>query len=161
MIMNTRTIPNLEPVLKSLHVQCSRPLAFEVFTARIHEWWPLDTHSVGQTAARSVVLEPAEGGRLYERCDDGTEHLWGTVTHWDPPCGFDCTWHPGRAPEQATRLKLRFDTEGRGTHVTLEHDGWEALGEQAEETRAGYDTGWENVFGAQYRDAAATMAAAG
>lgn len=152
--MTAEAVPELEPVRKELVVRCRLGLAFEVFTARMAEWWPMASHSVGQEQTRSVTVEPAVGGRLYETCADGSEHTWGEVTHWDPPSGFDCTWHPGRQPNQATRLSLRFEAEGEGTRVRLEHRGWEILGDLAEETRAGYDGGWETVLMTLYKEAA-------
>ena len=148
----------LPPVRKDLVVHCRPKLAFDVFTARISDWWPLATHSVGAEEATGVSLEPRQGGRLFETCTDGAEHVWGHVTHWDPPAGFDCTWHPGREADTATRLSLRFHADEGGTRVVLEHAGWEILGDEAEATRNGYDGGWESVFGEAY--AAAVLAAA-
>lgn len=144
-------IPALLPsVRKELVVRCRPELAFDVFTARMSDWWPLATHSVGAEEARSVTVEPEAGGRLYETCADGAEHLWGRVTHWDPPSGFDCTWHPGRDDTAATNLSLRFHPHDDGTLVVLDHLGWEILGDQAEEVRSGYDGGWQSVFLEQY-----------
>ena len=155
---STVTHTQLPPVRKELVVRCRPELAFDVFTARMSEWWPLATHSVGADEATSVTVEPREGGRLFETCTDGAEHVWGHVTRWDPPAGFDCTWHPGREADAATRLSLRFLADGDGTRVLLEHAGWEILGDEAEATRNGYDGGWESVFGESF--AAAIRAAA-
>ncbi|MDA8019918.1 MAG: SRPBCC domain-containing protein [Thermoanaerobaculia bacterium] len=156
--MTPDTLPTLGPVRKEIVVRCRLELAFEVFTARIAEWWPLDSHSVGQAQAQTVRLEPRVGGRLYEVCCDGSEHRWGLVTHWDPPSGFDCTWHPGREADQATRVSLRFESADAGTRVRLEHRGWEVLREHAEEVRAGYDGGWATVFEELYAAAANSVA---
>jgi hypothetical protein len=148
----------LPPVRKEVVVRCRRELAFEVFTARMAEWWPLASHSVGGPETRSVTVEPREGGRLYESRADGSEYLWGTVTRWDPPHGFDCTWHPGREPSTAQSLSLRFHSAGEGTRVELEHRGWEALAERAETTRSDYENGWDLVFGERFVAAAEVAA---
>lgn len=156
---STSAVSQMPPVCKELVVRCRPQLAFDVFTARMSDWWPLATHSVGAEEAQSVAIEPEEGGRLFETCADGAEHVWGHVTYWDPPAGFDCTWHPGREADAATRLSLRFHPVEDGTRVVLEHAGWEILGDEAEATRNGYDGGWESVFGEAY--ASAVVAAAG
>jgi len=36
----------LAPLTKAVVVDCSVERAFEVFTDRLGEWWPLATHSV-------------------------------------------------------------------------------------------------------------------
>ena len=60
-------------VRKSLHVAAPVERAWEVFTERIAEWWPLQTHSVHHERAETVVLEREEGGRMYERTACTTE----------------------------------------------------------------------------------------
>ena len=41
---------------------------------------------------------------------------------------------------------MRFVPEGDGTRVELEHRGWERWGDEAAETRASYDSGWDTVL---------------
>lgn len=50
--------------------------------------------------------------------------------------------NPERAP---TEVEVRFAPEGEGTHVELEHRGWEATGDP--QGRAGYQKGWNYVLG--------------
>lgn len=142
-----RTNPALEPVVKTITVPWPVERAFRRFTEEIAAWWPLATHSVGQSEARTCALEPREGGRLYETGDDGSEHAWGTVTRWDPPRAVAFTWHPGRAPETHQEVEVTFDPVEDGTRVRVVHTGWERLGEKAAETREGYVDGWEFVLG--------------
>jgi uncharacterized protein YndB with AHSA1/START domain len=84
-----------EAVIKK-SVVVRRPVeeAFELFTTDIATWWPVKTHSVAEENAETVILEPQEGGRFYERTRDGDEHLWGTVTVWEPPSKLAFTWQP-------------------------------------------------------------------
>jgi uncharacterized protein YndB with AHSA1/START domain len=93
-----------------------------------------------------VTLEPRIDGRLYETAPDGTEHLWGTVTEWDPPRRVSFTWHPGRAVDTRQEVAVTFRPAGTGCLVDLVHTGWERLGEKGAETRAGYDSGWDLVL---------------
>jgi uncharacterized protein YndB with AHSA1/START domain len=136
----------LQPVRKSVTVRLPRERAFELFTARIHEWWPLRTHSIGQADAQTVVFEGREGGRVYERTAAGMEHQWGTVLAWTPPDRILMTWHPGNAAHEAQRVEVRFFPVAGGTRLELTHAGWEALGDRATDYRSNYEGGWEGVL---------------
>ena len=147
----------VEPIRKSISVEAPLERAFAVFTDGISGWWPLETHSVGAgrdgVRAESATLEPADGGRLYERMSDGREAAWGRVLVWEPPHRVVLTWHPGTPESEATELELRFTAEGEGTRVELEHRGWERLAEKGKDYRARYDGGWDEVL-ARYAEAA-------
>jgi uncharacterized protein YndB with AHSA1/START domain len=135
------------PVLtKSVAVACAPAEAFQLFTAGISSWWPLATHSVFAHEALSCVFEPHVGGRVYERSASGGQAWWGTVFLIEPGRRLFLTWHPGRPPLTAQELRLHFVASEGGTRVELEHLGWEALGERAQETRKHYDTGWDEVL---------------
>lgn len=136
----------IEPVRRSVEVGCSVAEAFRLFTDDIDSWWPLATHSIGEANAEACYFEGREGGRIYESHGDGSVHLWGTVTAWDPPTRVVFTWHPGRDASTAQMVELRFFEIGGRTRVELEHRGWEVLGEKAAETRNAYETGWAGVF---------------
>jgi uncharacterized protein YndB with AHSA1/START domain len=115
--------------------------AFEAFTAGIGHWWPLATHSVfGERA--SVAFEP---DRLVERLGDRTAE-WGRVLAWDAPTFLRLSWHPGNPAEEATQLTVRFEQDGPGTSVRLEHEGWDhhPRGAAAAED---YRRGWPEVLG--------------
>jgi uncharacterized protein YndB with AHSA1/START domain len=130
------------PIHKSVRVRRKLEEAFALFTEGIDTWWPLATHSIFEERAQSVVLEGNVGGRLYERSVDGEEGLWGTVLVWEPPRRIVYSWHPGRGEETAQEVEILFTAEGDGTHVEVEHRGWE----RAPERRTGYDAGWEIVL---------------
>jgi uncharacterized protein YndB with AHSA1/START domain len=140
-------------VRKSVTVAVPVERAFEVFTAEIATWWPLRTHAVDTERSEAVVLEGQVGGRLYERTPEGDEHVWGTVTAWDPPHRIVYSWHPGRGEETAQEVEITFTAEDDGTRVALRHYGWEKLGEHTDATISSYDEGWDAVLG-RYVEAA-------
>jgi uncharacterized protein YndB with AHSA1/START domain len=140
-------------IRKSIAVACPAQAAFRVFTEQIGSWWPLATKSVGLERSETLVLEPRAGGRFYERTADGEEVEWGEVLVWEPPQRLVFSWHPGRGPESAQEVEVRFLRERDGTRIELEHRGWERLGDRAEETLAHYVGGWDEVL-ERYAEAA-------
>ncbi|MDX1624718.1 MAG: SRPBCC domain-containing protein [Gemmatimonadota bacterium] len=134
------------PVERSIQVPWDPDIAFHRFTERIDEWWPLETHACDPVKAVTCAVEPRVGGRLYETTRDGEEHLWGTITAWDPPRRLAFTWHPGRPDATRQDVEITFTPERGGTRVAVFHTGWERLGENAEETREQYGPGWEFVL---------------
>lgn len=143
----TGTETAIDPVHKTLRVACTPERAFEIFTAEIGSWWPAHSHSIGGEQVVEIVFESHVGGRIFERHVDGGEGDWGRVLEWEAPRRFVMSWHPGHSPAEATELEVRFEAEGEGTRVELEHRGWERRGERAHEARKGYNTGWEPVLG--------------
>jgi len=136
----------IEPVRKTVEVGCTVAEAFSLFTDEIDSWWPLATHSIGEADAEACYFEGREGGRIYESDADGSIHLWGTVTAWEPPARVVFTWHPGRDASTAQEVELRFSESADGTRVELEHRGWDILGDRAVETRNAYESGWVGVL---------------
>lgn len=136
----------IEPVIVDVKIEKAPGKVFDLFTRRMAEWWPLETHSLGASDDRPpklVIMEPHVGGRIYEVSENGAEHLWGSVTEWDPDRRIAFTWHVGRAPENGTHVTVDFQqTDTGGTHITLKHDNWHVLGEEADEQRDGYSKGW-------------------
>lgn len=139
------------PVTKTLVVAVPPERAFELFTARVAEWWPVETHALHAGEVETVVNECREGGRVYERTADGREATWSRILAWEPPHRVLYTWEVSR--EGDTELELRFEPVEGGTRVELEHRGWEALGAAAAERRESYRTGWDFVLG-RYAEAA-------
>ena len=117
----------IEPIRLAFDVDASPAHAFDVWTARISQWWPGD-HTVTAAPGLTVVLEPRPGGRIFERTVAGDEHDWGEVTVWEPPSRLVYLWHLRRDRADATEVEIRFlDRAGEGTRVEIEHRGWEAL----------------------------------
>lgn len=139
--------PVFPPLLKAVTVKASPEQAFRRFTDELASWWPLQSHSVGEGAAETVVMEGRVGGRIVERIRGGREAVWGTVTAWEPPRRVAFTWHPGAEPATAQDVEVRFTPVGGGTRVELEHRGFERLGRLARRARRGYPLGWAYVLG--------------
>jgi Activator of Hsp90 ATPase homolog 1-like protein len=130
-------------IRKSVEVRVIAETAFRVFTAELGSWWPIETKSVSQEEEETVVVEPAVGGRVYERARSGEEHLWGEVLIWEPTTRFAFSWHPGRALETAQEVDVRFTPVEGGTRVELEHRGWERLVGPEGEIPNHFDSGWD------------------
>jgi len=135
------------PLLKAVTVKAAPEQAFRRFTEELGSWWPLRSHSVGEEATETVLMEGRVGGRIVERIRGGREAVWGTVTVWDPPRRVAFTWHPGREPATAQDVEVRFTPLGDRTQVELEHRGFERLGQLARKARRGYPLGWTYVLG--------------
>lgn len=139
--------PYLEPIRQSASVQRPPEEAFRIFTTEIGRWWPRARYSVSQDRAKEVVLEPLPGGRVYEVRDDGKTFDWGRILTWEPPHRLVMSWHPGREPDVAQEVEVRFAAAGSGTRVDLEHRNWTRLGADAATVRERYNGGWREVFG--------------
>jgi len=148
-----RTVSDLT-LRKTIEVAAAPDRAFRLFTEGMAGWGPMRTHSVGEDRAETVVFEPGVGGRIYERTLDGDQHVWGTVTAWEPPGRVVFTWHPGRGPDTEQDVEVRFEASGAGTRVELVHTGWERLGDRAAAVRENYDGGWDLVVGERFAAAA-------
>lgn len=147
----------IQPIRKTIEVPCDSETAFRIFVENIATWWPLDGHSVSAMAgfvAKSVVLEPRVGGRVYEIAHDDLHHQWGTVRGFKPAEELTIDWHINVPPEQATQVHVLFtQLNNVGTRVDLTHSNWEVLGDRASGMRDGYNNGWVNVFERRYREA--------
>ena len=137
----------IEAVRKTVTVDCAVEEAFRVFTAGAQTWWPTDSHSIYGDDVKEIVFEEREGGEVYEVSGGGEKGHWATVVSWDPPNRLVLAWNIlGREPV-GTELEVRFLPEGGSTRVELEHRGWDAVAEEAEEKRDSDDTGWGHVLG--------------
>lgn len=146
------TSTTVEPIVKSITVRVPQERAFEVFTAGMDRWWNRE-YSIGAQPLETVVLEPHEGGRWFERDADGGECDWGRVLAWEPPSRVVLTWQVSAEwtydPTLATELEIRFTPVDDGaTEVRLEHRGLEQYGEAAASMRAQLDdpTGWAGLL---------------
>ncbi len=150
---DSRAETTVSPVEKSIDVPWDPATAFERFTSRMADWWPIETHSLFQDRAVTCAVEPRVGGRIYESSTGGEEADWGTVTEWEPPRRLAFTWHPGRSRESRQEVEVTFTAAAGGTRVRLVHSGWEriaVIGEDPGEVRSQYDGGWDLVLG-RYR----------
>jgi uncharacterized protein YndB with AHSA1/START domain len=151
----------IEPIHASVTVKAEPTLAFELFTERLDTWWPFERFSRAgdDFEGEGVKVERIEfqrrvGGRVLEHLSNGRVLPWAEVLVWEPPARVVLAWKPNSTPHPPTELEIHFTAHGNGTLVELEHRGWERLGEIAEESRAGYGTGWIGVL-ARFEDAVA------
>lgn len=137
---------SIAPVERRVNVALSPEQAFDLFTRDLASWWPLGSHSCSGDASASVVFGGGAGSAVVEIAGDGTRHVWGSLLAWDPPHGFEMSWHPGQSVEQATRVRVRFAPSAVGSELHLVHDGWDARGAEAATVRESYDNGWPRVL---------------
>jgi len=136
----------IEPLRLSYEIQCPADHAFEIWTARLSDWWPKG-HSVSGDPGTVVVLEPRVGGRIFERTPDGTEIDWGEITQWDPPHRLGYLWHISRDRSDATDVELTFVDRGDGsTRLDIVHSGWERLGAGGQGYRQANTGGWNALI---------------
>lgn len=133
-------------IAKTIDVRASPERAFDVFAARMGEWWHKE-HSIAQgTTQKDVIVEPRAGGRWYELGADGSEHPWGHVIAYDPPRRLLLAWQLDRDftfdPDLVTEVEVRFEPIGDGTRVHFEHRLLERMGEGAAEQFEAMDGGW-------------------
>ena len=134
--------PTIAPVVRGIDVDVPAARAFEIFTEDIGTWWPLEIHGVFDDRAKTCVMEPSVGGRIYEVAVDGEDAEWGTVTAFDPPNRVVWSWQPNPNRPAATEVEIVFIPQDEGTRVELTHRGWELFGDEGPEARASYDEGW-------------------
>src|SRR3954470_18247326 len=140
-----------DAVTHSVLVPLAPDKAFGLFADRFGEWWPKDSHHIADADAAEVFLEPREGGRWYERAEDGAECEWGRVLEVDRPNRILLAWHLTPEwrydpdPATATQVEVTFIAEEPATtRVTLTHSGFEVHGEPGAAMResVGGDGGW-------------------
>lgn len=140
------------PIHKTIVVAVSAERAFQAFTEEMSTWWPLATHHIGKADAKTVVIEPFEGGRWFERGVDGSECEWGRVRTWDPPKRLVLSWEISgdwrHDPSIQTEIEVRFSPEGASTRVDLEHRLLHYYGDKADQMRGIFESekGWMGLL---------------
>ena len=109
-----------DAVTHSVLVPLEPDEAFELFTDRFGDWWPKDSHHIGDADAADVFLDARAGGRWYERAEDGSRVRLGPRARDRPP-----EPHPARLaphagvefdpdPAKATQVEVTFIAEEDG-----------------------------------------------
>ena len=140
-----------EPIRLRRRVETAPDAAFELFTRRLHEWWPSDYTWSGDALAR-IEIEARPGGRCLEVDEDATPRVWGTVSEARPGQRLVFRWQirPDRGFEpdsrKASEVVVDFERgdEALVTEVRLEHRDFEQHGEGADAYREGLasERGW-------------------
>jgi uncharacterized protein YndB with AHSA1/START domain len=131
-------------------VKASQERAFKVFTEEMASWWHPDHHLI-QGELQTMVVEPREGGRIYDLAKDGSECSWARVLAYDPPSRFAFSWNISPRWEIETDLEKTSEIEvtftpedDQTTRVTLEHKHLDRHGEgwEGERDAVGSPGGW-------------------
>ena len=141
------------PIRREILVDADPAAAFEVFTAGLGQWWPLEelsVHGKGATVAFAdgqIVERPADWGADWGA--DGEAAVWGTVTRWEPSAAVAFTWHPGQPAERASQVVVTFAADPAAARAEYDH-GWplvldryqEHVGDQGDGGPGGEDDTW-------------------
>ena len=141
------------PIRKTITVPLRPDAAFDLFTDKLGDWWPVETHSIsgGQgKRPKAVKVDKKKGGHVTETTADGKAARWATITRWEQGKAFGLSWYVGRHEEEATDIMVIFTPIDTGTRVDLVHDGFHRLGETAAAQHQNYKTGWNLVFVQRY-----------
>jgi uncharacterized protein YndB with AHSA1/START domain len=135
-------VPESDRVTRSVEVSVDPATAFELFTARMDEWWrpgPFSWHDPSRAVGKR--LEPWVGGRWIEVWDRATGEGYeeGRVLVWEPGRRLVFTFRALAEPDEpATEVEVRFEPQAGGTRVVLEHRGLDRLSpERAARRRSG------------------------
>ena len=136
----------ISPVVRTVEVKAPPARAYELFVARITDWWPKGT-TVSKAPHEAIVVEPKAGGAWFERDADGKVTPWGKVLVWEPPSRLVLGWQLNSRfaydPDFLTEVEVSFAaTSGGGTRVTLEHRDLERFGADAETVAEQIGRGW-------------------
>ena len=153
--MTQPTMRQSEPVgtlSRVVIVQAPPDVAWRVFTEQMGTWWPLATHKIGRAPAVDTLMEPRVGGRWYERGEDGSTCDWGRVLVWEPPARLVLAWQISADWQYdsalQTEVEVRFQAQGKGTRVELEHRGLDRYGMRQEEMQRLFasERGWAGLL---------------
>lgn len=131
-------------IQKSAYLRCPPEQAFQIFTERISEWWPL-SHRPAKDPLSELVLERA--GRFCERASDGREIELGRVVAWEPPHRLALDFFVGTGPRQPTSVEVTFTPENQGTRVIVRHQARPESHDLWDQRVAVFERSWEAVLG--------------
>ena len=96
---------------KSVHLRLPPASAFELFTARVSDWWPPENRHLNDPTSTLHLLA---GGRFYERACDGRELELGKVLIWEPARRIVLDFYIATGTERPTLVEVRFEPDGDG-----------------------------------------------
>jgi len=133
-------------VEKSIVIAASPERVWRAWTDEISRWW-VKPYFIDPERALGLVIEPHAGGRFVEKWgDDGVGYLLGHVIEWLPPQRLAFTWTENDWSGVSTVVSVKFHEEGRGTRVTLVHEGFDRVPDGAGQ-RSSYESGWGDLLG--------------
>ena len=141
---------SIAPIVQSVTVGLPVTRAFALFTGRMGRWWTPNM-TIGAKPHVDIVIEPASGGRWFERDEDGAETDWGKVLAWEPPTRVLLGWQLDATfkldPNLVTEVEVRFDAQDEhSTLVTLEHCTLDRFGPSAAKIAEAPASGWPGLM---------------
>jgi uncharacterized protein YndB with AHSA1/START domain len=82
---------SIAPIVRTVETKAPPARAFEIFSRRMHDWWPKGK-TIAPNPHVAVVVEPHAGGAWFERDAEGNETHWGNVLAWEPPHRLLLAW---------------------------------------------------------------------
>jgi pyruvate carboxylase len=105
-------------ITKTVQLACDAKRAFEIFTEQASAWWPPARRHTSDPHSSIAMLQT---GRFWERASDGREVELGVVREWRPGERLVLDFYPGSDADHPTQVTVRFEANGDGTRVTIEH----------------------------------------
>lgn len=147
------TADPIPPIRASVTVDAPPADAFAGFTDGMASWWPRAFTWSGELLER-IGMDGHVGGFCYEIGANGMRLDWGRVSAWEPPQRLAFSWQigpdrvPQPSPARASEVAVTFEAAGDGTRVTVEHRGWERLGEagSAYRQQLAHGGAWETIL---------------
>jgi uncharacterized protein YndB with AHSA1/START domain len=131
-------------IQKSVLLRCPPKEAFQLFAARISEWWPT-SHRLTKDPESELFLEPS--GRFWERARDGREMELGRVRVWEPPHRLTLDFYLGTSAAQPTAVEVTFIAENDGTLVTVHHQAKPESQDLWNQRAPIFERSWQAVLG--------------
>jgi hypothetical protein len=138
-------------MVKSVTLPLAPVAAFELFTSRTGEWWPIDRRHSQDPASEIFLLET---GRFYERARDGREVELGQVRCWQRPHRILLDFFVATGREKPTEVEITFVAREGGTEVTVIHRPKPESEDLWAERAPRYERSWDSVLAALSRAAA-------
>lgn len=157
-----------EEIRRTRTVQAPIDRAFALFTEELSSWWPSE-YTWSKDTLDTIAIEPAEGGRCFERGPHGFECDWGRVLDWEPPRRLVFSWQisptrvPEPNPEKASTVEIQFEADGpETTRIAFEHRDFANHGDGSAEYRAAMASprGWDYIL-ERYEDSVRSFGSGG
>ncbi|HEY6844532.1 MAG TPA: SRPBCC family protein [Thermoanaerobaculia bacterium] len=139
----------MSSVRSEVVVDAPQDRAFRVFTEKMSTWWP-QTHHVGKSEMKDIILEKRPKGQWAEIGVDGKKTPWGHVLVFDPPRRLVLAWQLDADwafnEKLITEVEVSFTPIGeKKTRVALEHRHLERFGDKTEQVvkAVGSEGGWQ------------------
>ena len=104
-----------KPIRATVTVRSDPARAFELFTAQMGKWWPLESYSRAvnefeheDVGVSELMFEARMGGSILERMTDGRVLPWADVLAWQPPQRFVLSWLTALLTRTAHRARGDF-----------------------------------------------------